>query len=398
MENGNNFKPPYEKRGTRKDIGNPKRLQCEAIGGTWDEESQTCIYKEYDFSKGLLNQPEVEKSPPIPKGGEALKLPKGEGEKIPTPPKLKQTEPEIFTDETGKPTGVILPDGREFFGLSTTEVTNIVNQYNEQRTLPQGSSLVGSAGNRREVARQAQLLGGQVGQFQQLGVAASEFDELRALRDTALRAIPQALGAGLLLETFGRGSATPAAVGGGGRRALGTNPRALGTNPRAVRAAAQAGGIATVAKANPYLLVGTIAAALVSSFVSSYKEQRREMAENPNMVLTDGKSNLMDAVSFAAGDPANRPLAVAQFNQQLALIDQAYRQLKLDNSRDILRFENNIDKVVDFEFFYSEGGERDQLRNMMFEALQINPNDPMAVYLFQQMAQRRVNFGYDENI
>jgi len=167
--------------------------------------------------------------------------------------------------------------------------------------------------------------------------------------------------------------------------------------PRAIQfgigGAVVGGGAGSLAAPGIGTIVGA-AAGFVSSFVGSIisdlKEQRRDMNEKPKITLQYGKSNLNDIIGMMRDAPSynHKQQLVAQFNEQLALIDQAYRQVKLDTSRDVLLFERSEDILADFEWYYSANGERDNLVQEMYIALNTQ-TDPENIYTTLEMLHRR---------
>ena len=205
---------------------------------------------------------------------------------------------------------------------------------------------------------QAQQLAGQVGQFQQLGVKPTGLDVGQAATQGIVRAIPKALGF----------AATGAAAG------------ALGGT-------AVLPGVGTAGGA----VIGAVAgfvSGLASSMISNFKSQRTDTTNAQKRVLHEGKQNLNDWATLAAADPANRALYIKNFNQQLALIDQAYRQMKLDTSRDVAKFETALPELAEFEAFYMAQGERDYLVAKMYQSLGVM-QDPDYSYQLQELATRR---------
>lgn len=205
---------------------------------------------------------------------------------------------------------------------------------------------------------EAQQLAGQVGQFQQLGVEPTGLDVGQAATQGIVGAIPKALGF----------AATGAAAG-----ALGGTAVLPGVGT--------AGGAAIGA-------VAGFVSGLASSMISNFKSQRTDTTNAQKRVLDEGKQNLNDWATLAAADPANRALYIKNFNQQLALIDQAYRQMKLDTSRDVAKFETALPDLAEFEAFYMAQGERDFIVAKMYQSLGVM-QDPDYSYQMQELATRR---------
>ena len=210
----------------------------------------------------------------------------------------------------------------------------------------------------QQAQMEAQQLAGQVGQFQQLGVEPTGLDVGQAATQGIVGAIPKALGF----------AATGAAAG------------ALGGT-------AVLPGVGTAGGA----VIGAVAgfvSGLASSMISNFKSQRTDTTNAQKRVLDEGKQNLNDWATLAAADPANRALYIKNFNQQLALIDQAYRQMKLDTSRDVAKFETALPDLAEFEAFYMAQGERDYLVAKMYQSLGVM-QDPDYSYQLQELATRR---------
>ena len=205
---------------------------------------------------------------------------------------------------------------------------------------------------------QAQQLAGQVGQFQQLGVEPTGLDVGQAATQGIVGAIPRAL-------SFAATGAAAGALGGSAFAGVGAVPGAI------------------------IGAVGGFVSGITSSMISNFKSQRTDTTNAQKRVLVEGKQNLNDWATLAAADPANRALYIKNFNQQLALIDQAYRQMKLDTSRDVAKFETALPDLAEFEAFYMAQGERDYLVAKMYRSLGVM-QDPDFSYQMQELANRRL--------
>ena len=204
---------------------------------------------------------------------------------------------------------------------------------------------------------EAQQLAGQVGQFQQLGVEPTGLDVGQAATQGIVGAIPRAL-------SFAATGAAAGALGGSAFAGVGAVPGAI------------------------IGAVGGFVSGITSSMISNFKSQRTDTTNAQKRVLDEGKQNLNDWATLAAADPANRALYIKNFNQQLALIDQAYRQMKLDTSRDVAKFETALPDLAEFEAFYMAQGERDYLVAKMYQSLGVM-QDPDFSYQMQELATRR---------
>ena len=335
-----------------------KKKECKANGGTWDEGSQKCILPIEQQSKNFdINNPNITNQP------ETITETPGEQ------PKAKITTPEIIKDsETGRISGIKLPDGKTFFGISPQEAKDILANYQKTRTAPEGTLPAGTQQAQLEQQLKAQELSGQIGQFGELGVNPTGLDFEEATVAGIRGAIPRALS----LAATGAGIGI---IGGGG----------LGTAilPGAGTAAGVAAGAAIGA-------IGGFVSGISSSMLSNLRSQRTDTTTAQQRVLDEGKQNLNDWATLAGTDPANRAVYVKNFNQQLALINQAYRQMKLDTSRDVAKFETALPNLAEFETFYSTQGERDFLvQDMQNSLLQPGNTD----YKMIELAQRKTPKG-----
>jgi len=336
-----------EERKKKFELGEAK-ARCTAQGGNYDEKTGECI-----FPVGQGPQPIVPKEP--------IDL-TGKDKEEPT--EVIPKNPEFIKDEQGNITGLIRPDGTSNLDLSQEDVDAILNNFNQipQQVQQQGIQEIGTAQRGFERQQQAQQLGGTVGQFNELGVSPTGLDKGEAAIAGITSGIPRTLG---ILGA--------AAVGGG----------FIGAKAGGAAGTAVAPGIGTAIGASVGLVAG-----ISASIITNLKSQRRDTTTAQQRVLDEGKQNLNDWATLAAADPANRPTYVKNFNEQLALIDQAYRQMKLDTSRDVAKFETALPNLAEFETFYSTAGERDNLQGRMFEALAV-PQDPEFIYRAAELAERR---------
>lgn len=305
----------------------PKQ-KCAEDGGKWDEQLKICIFAQ----PGPETQVET--------------------------PRAEATTPETFTDpRTGRASGITLADGRTFLGVSAEDVEALAAGERERLARPEGTAPVGTAQAASDVAFRGEQLAEQVGQFGQLGVEPTGFDTVEAVTAGIVGAIPRALGL----------AATGAAVGAAGGTAV---LPGVGT----------AGGAAIGAAAG-------FVSGLASSAISNLKSQRSDTTTSQQRVLDEGKQVLQDLASDAAADPTNSAKYLADFNLALGQIDQAYRQMKLDTSRDVGKFETALPNLAEFETFYASGQERDVLVNRMQISLR-NPQ-PIEYNILEQSFRRK---------
>lgn len=233
---------------------------------------------------------------------------------------------QIIFDEQGNATGVIQPDGTAFFGSEVTE----------QATLQQGA-----------VAADAQPqpnLAGQVGQFDPLGISPTGLDFEEAFTAGIVQSIPRAIQFGV-----------------GGLVLSGGNP---------------------IAGA-----VGFISG-LTGGIIGNFKGQRTDTTTAQQRILDEGKQTMKNWATMAAADPANKEFYLGEFNKVAAQIEQAHRQMKLDTSKDLARFETSLPNLAEFNAFYGPGGERSELQEDMLLALnQEAPIDYRLLALKQRLGK-----------
>lgn len=317
------------------------QITCESKGGTWDEVNKTCTLP--DLPEKPSPVPVQEQPPKVDAAG--VETFSGQGTLRATGatiPGLSGKDGPV-TSRINKETGEELPLGnipqdKTFLGLSPEEVNLLAQQQAGIAARPEGTAPVGTAQRRSDLAFQGQQLAGQVGQFGQLGVDPTGLDVGQAAIAGVRDAIPRAL-------TLAGGAAVAGATAG------------LAT-----------GGVASVPLAVAAAAV-TFVGSITASMISNFKSQRTDTTTAQQRVLDEGKQTMNDWATAAKNDPSNRMFYLSQFNKQSAQIDQAHRQMKLDTSRDLAKFETAIPNLAEFNSFYSAGGERDELNEAMRIAL-----------------------------
>ena len=304
-QNPLNLPPPIP----QEDLFNVEKQKCEAKGGRWDEATKTCI------------------------------LP----EKEPVQP----TTPEVFQDpKTGRASGITLEDGRTFLGLSPEDVQTIATGEQARTAIPAGTAPVGTAALQQRELEAGQQLAGQVGQLDRQAISPTGLSTEEALTVGIVDAIPSAI------KSAGATAGGGAALGG----AIGVAGGPLGAGGGAVIGAAIGGAAG---------FVGSLASSVKSNFAS----QRRDTTTAQQRVLDEGKQTMKDWATLAKNDPANKHQYLGEYNKVSSQIDQAYRQMKLDTSRDVAKFETALPNLAEFEAFYAAGGERDALNIEMQNSL-----------------------------
>lgn len=323
-------------------VKSKEHLECEAKGGEWDLANRICIL------------PEIPVEDITFKGTEK-------------PPRVKPDVLEVGEIQGSAKQTAITSGGRQFFGLSKPDIAKLAQQQS-QLGLPPGTEAAGTAQRRADIQFQGQQLAGQVGQFGQLPISPTGLDFGEAATTGVISSIPSAL------RLAGQAGIGAAVVGG-----------AVAGAKAGVLGAPATGGISIAAGAAIGAGVGLIAG-IVGGMTSNFKSQRTDTTTAQQRVLDEGKQTLMDWVTLARTDPSNRMFYLAQFNNQLAQIDQAFRNMKLDTSRDLAKFETSIPNLEEFNTFYSVGGERDALKQEMINALTAVPPEG---YSFFELAERR---------
>lgn len=303
--------------------------KCRINGGTWDAQTQTCLYLNGKKDPNKINIPSTDSS---------------------NPPLVDATGIETFTNsKTGRAGGVTLPDGRTFLGLSPEDVQTVATGEQEREARPLGTNAVGTAQSQSNASFRGEQLTGQVGQFDELGTSPTGLDTGEALTTATINSIPSAI---RMAGQFGTAGAVLGAT-----------------------AAPVTGGLSIAAGAAIGAGVGFVSG-IASGMIGSYKSQRTDTTTAQQRVLDEGKQNLNDWATLAASDPANKEKYLSEYNRQAALIDQAYRQMKLDTSRDLGKFETALPNLAEFETYYSFGGEKAalDLKMRMSLASQSPPN------------------------
>lgn len=286
------------------------KQQCEFSGGTWDEQTQTCIPSQLKQAK-----PDPSRiSRPLP-GADPIEEP---------------------TQKGGRPEDI--PFGVPLTPEQSARLQDAAGFERSKGGLPSAQEAIQAKELQAQQDAAGQAQAGQIGQFGQLGIeqpgAIGEFDFGEASIAGLRGAIPGAIG----------GAATAFGLG------------LIG---------AKAGALTGAATLNPVgVAVGTVlgfTGGIVAGILSNMNSQRTDTTTAQQRVLDEGKQTLADWRTLAEANPARRQEAIAGFNAQLALIDQAYRQMKLDTSRDVLKFETALPNLAEFEAFYNRAGERDFL-------------------------------------
>jgi hypothetical protein len=277
---------------------------------------------------------------------------------------VKQNVPQIFRNDTGRPSGISLPDGRTFLGLSADEVEKVAAGELAKKGGAATQQFEAEGKVQAEQQAQQQLI-------KQNQALAGQIKEVPPL-DERIEAEPLRVGEAFQ-ESTGQiiGQGIKFATGGAAAGALVGAPTGVGAPVGAI-----IGG------------VGGFVAGVYSAITSNLKEQKTEGINNQKAVLASGKTHLKKLVNLAKVDPANADVYVTAFNRQMAKIAEAHSKL---NAESRVRFNwldvKTSEALQDYENFYSEGGLADSYTAQM----QLNlirgagKADPAALALLQEM-------------
>ncbi len=271
------------------------RQKCEDKGGFWDEKRQVCLL--------------------VPKN--KTKLSSGSSSET------KSSQPRMIrSGDTGKITGVQLPDGTILPNVGAENAKRLASQNIANNTIPAGSIEQSAFLQQQREANKLQQSASQIGQVGQLTQAVN-----------APADISQAITAG----TIGNAPniIRNAAAGFAGGALLG-------------------GGVTPVAAA-----LGVVGAltAIWSGVNSNIKEQQRGELAAANIVLRNAKTNMRQLAMLASQDPGNADLYISQYNQQLTTLYQARRQTKAEVTGDLNSWmEDGREQLADFDEFLKPGG------------------------------------------
>jgi len=245
---------------------------------------------------------------------------------------------EVFRNEQGRLSGVTLPDGRTFLGLSPAEVNKIVEQQKQIKQTPDGAVEVG-AQRKLERQQQAQVqTAGSVGltpqqiALTQAGAQEAPIDKGQAISAGIANIVPSLIGGAA-------GGAAIGAIGGGG----------VGAIPGAAIGA-----------------VGGLLTGFFNGVRSNIKSQQSGQIQSTTKVLSSAKTNMRQLAILAAQDPANAPSYVEAYNQQLAQVYRAQAKLKLETAGNLNKFmDDGTTQLADFDLFIQAGGIADLYRQKL---------------------------------
>lgn len=233
--------------------------------------------------------------------------------------------------------------GNTYFGANPTEIRAAVEKERLKKETPIGAIETSKISELKRQQEAGALLASQIGQTETLPINPSDVSYQQAVGAGLARLVPTAAGA-----------AAGGAIAGSVVPGIGT-------------------GIGAVGGA-----IGGAVTGFVSAFTSNLKSQRSGVLSGKGTDLSDAQRNLRMIVRDTnQGGDAQRNLNY--FNQQLAIIDQSYSQLKLDTQKDLTNFlGDGTIQLERYEGFYAPAGFRALLIADMQQAL-INPDPNKAL-------------------
>jgi len=314
-------------RDPQKEAEEQQKAQCRAAGGQWDPVGKTCIMPQKQTEQSQTPE-QVVKSNVKQAGG--------------------------YIDETGKfvppttPTTTVdfKPDGTVGYTTKEGQSFNLTREeYN---------TMLGKPGKVTQNIQEIKAIeGGALQQAErmqalsQLGLSQEQIAGIQGQVGEAPIDWGQALTAGLA-------NVLPSTIGGAvGGTAIGAFAGGVGAAPGAI-----VGG------------VGGFLTGFFNGVRSNIKSQQAGEIASTQKVLTNAKSNLRQIRMIAQADPSRADEAVELYNQQMALVYQAQRKLKLETQGNLNSFmEDGTEKLMEFDLFLMPGGYADLQRQRLQEAL-----------------------------
>lgn len=296
-----NQKNPFTDRGTEtkiptlpaESLQSSAERECIAKGGKWDPINKVCVMPQINFT-------DVSKKP--------------------VEPEVKLQNPEIFkSSETGRLSGIEVPNGNTYLGLGPEEVNKIAESESQKAAIPEGTALAGTTKNTIQQQQTIQKLM----QLTQQGLLTSNELDVIAGANPDLK---EALGAGVV-------SAAPGIVAGA---VTGATVGALG------------GPIGIVGGA----IIGGIGSFLIGLRGNLKAQQSGEFAADQT-ALTKGERYLRGLITDTNQNPQNAAENIALFYQTLNLIDAAHAKTYKDSQENLNRFLGNdgTPQLAKFETF-----------------------------------------------
>jgi len=176
--------------------------------------------------------------------------------------------------------------------------------------------------------------------------------------------------------TAGGARVLPSALAGAG---TGLAAGLIGAKAGAIAGTAITPGLGTAIGAGIGLLSG-----LTTGILANIKKQQKGQINKEVDVLTNAKRNMRQLSSLAAKDPSNAATYVEAYNQQLAQVYRAQRQIRLETQGNLNKFmEDGTDILSDFELFLSPSGQASIYRRQLELALMSGVEPSLTVEDFQ---------------
>lgn len=289
-------------------FGNEQKKQCLARGGKWDEASQRCIMPQ---SQTTDNTTTPTNAPTTPTNAE------------PQNKDIPMNAPEIIKDEeTGKMTGIRMPDGKTFLGMSPEEIKIFMQKYNSDTQLPEGANPAGTARRAYNDMQRKIQLAQQVGMID-MGTAMQAEDLGINWKEAGLSGLSNIV------------------------------PSAIGYGIAGAGAGAFAGGIGAV----PGAVIGATAG-LVKGFYSgvtgNIKAQKGDLISGKVTELQRRQTALQNYISAANANPAAAEEMMKAYNIEKALIRKDYNTLMKEANEDLTYWggEDGTSQLIQYEVFF----------------------------------------------
>ncbi len=248
-----------------------------------------------------------------------------------------------FTNEQGRLSGFTI-DGKDFFGASPKQVRAAHAKFLRGRGLgPEPLQFRSDIAAGERQLRERQALAGQIGQLGDTG--ATTPTELS--REQARKAGVIAAGPG-----FAAGAVTGAVLG-----------------------LATTGGLASL----PFAIVAGGVGAVSTYYVTyrrNLKSQAADISKGRVLSVMDTEKAMRELINMQNSQIGNPETNVDLMNQNLALVERSYSQLKLDTQSNLKKFieEDGTKQLMKFEVFYATGRDTQFIELMNEATILPDPN------------------------
>lgn len=274
------------------------QMSCEANGGKWDPVNNVCI----------MPQPQPTPQPAADTG-------------IQTPTEPTLTNPETFRDQQGNLSGITLPDGKTFLGLSPDDVNKIAGREAERTAQPLGTSPVGTA-----AAAQADMQ--------------RKIQTAQNIGNIDLATVQQMEAEGLNVKEY---------LAAGGQGAV---KSALGYGAAGAAAGALGGPVGAGVGAAVGVTAGLVKG-FYSDVTSNIKSQRNDLVTTKTKQLKQRKTAIQNYISAANANPAAADDYIAAANIEFSLIRRDYNTLLLESEKNLEFWGGDATpQLVDYEVYF----------------------------------------------